>query len=129
MGELARIKDKELRGILRRLKKRIRERGGILPEEELIITESPGDPRGEGKEITGLKVDIYRYSQVVGRFRCPGYEPYSVRDPVCKFFLSSCGCNPGYRSTDGILCYPASPKNDEILEVLRGALGDEMVFE
>ena len=129
MGELARIRDKELRRILRRLKKRIRERGGIPLEEELVISGSPGDSLGRGEEIMGVRVDIYRYGQVVGRFRCPGYEPYSVRDAVCKFFVSSCGENPGYKDTDGLLCYPSSPRNDEILEVLRGTLGDEIVFE
>jgi len=76
-----------------------------------------------------VRVDVYRYGQVIGRFRCSEYGPYSLRDRVCKHFMSSCGENPGYKSTDGILCYPASPRNDEGLKALKGALGDEMVFD
>ncbi len=76
----------------------------------------------------GVMVDVYRYGQVVGRFVCPGYEPYSDRNRVCREFMSSCEWNPGYKSTEAILCYPASRRNDEILSTLKGALGEDGVF-
>ena len=128
-SELAGIKDKELRAILSRLLERARGQGLDPPGSGGDYPATPGDPRGEGGEIMGERVDIYRYGQVIGRFRCPGYEPYSTRDPVCKFFISSCTHNPGYKSADGILCYPASPRNDETLAMLKGTVGDGAVSE
>ena len=114
-SELARIKDKELRAILSRLWERSKGQGPTPPGIGGEDPGTPGDPRGDGGEIVGAPVDIYRYGHAIGRFRCPGYEPYSNRDPVCGFFMSSCQNNPGYKSTDGLLCYPASPRNDETL--------------
>ena len=127
--ETSAIRDRELREILDRILEKIRARGenGSGGDDH-----SPGSPeysRGGGEETMGARVDVYRYGQVVDRFRCPRYEPYSVRDAVCSHFMSSCGENKWYKNTDGILCYPASPRNDEILEALRGTLGDEVVSE
>ena len=127
--ETSAIRDRELREILDRILEKIRARGENGSGGENHPPGSLEDPRSEREETMGQRVDVYRFGQVVGRFRCPEYEPYSLRDAVCRHFMSSCECNPGYKSTDGILCYPASPRNDEVLEALKGTLGDEVVSE
>ena len=88
--ELQEIRDPELREILRNIKRNIKARGAIRSGGPSGI---PGarDPPETGQAPAGALVDVYRYGQPIGRFRCPGYERYSPRDGVCRHFSGSKG--------------------------------------
>lgn len=75
------------------------------------------------------RIDVHRLGVPIGRFCCRGYEPYSPRDPMCKKAMATCGHNPGYKSTNGIACFPAKTRNTEHLQRLKALLGEDVIYD